>query len=60
MFNTVSYDLYTQDWRAKLVPSRLLQTTRLPEITDRLERFVKLSEFYRQAGADGLGAANAH
>jgi hypothetical protein len=60
IYNNISYDLYTQDWRAKLVPGRLLESRQYPQILRAVQEDSKLYGVLRRTGLTGMRTTNAH
>ena len=54
-----SYDLYTQGWRARLVPAGLLSLRR-SEIAQAVSDYPKLADLFNQLGNADMGVLNAH
>jgi|GEM_PF-5296976 len=66
LYNPVSYDLYTQSWKARLVPTVLLDgKQRRKQVLQKLktrasEKFSVLQQLYSNADSDQLDEYNVH
>ena len=54
-----AHDLFTQDWRARLVPAKLLER-RKNEVVRAVEEFSTLHELFGSLSPDELRRVNAH
>ena len=54
-----AHDLFTQDWRARLVPARLMETKRT-DIARSVQPYPHLKQLIGALSARDLGEVNAH
>ena len=60
VFNDFGYDLFSQDWRARLTTSTLLDDINRAKLISKLQKFPELSFMFLGLSKSDLGFVNAH